>query len=164
MDLAKPLRGELKREAAATRRLLERMPEGKLSWRPHERSMSLGRLGAHIAELVAWGSAVLNEPLADLAGGSPAVGDTVDEILAAFDRYVVALSADLERATNDSLLEPWRLVKGETTIMEARRVAALRGFILSHIIHHRGQLTVYLRLLDVPLPGVYGSTADEKKY
>lgn len=164
LEIAKPLRGEWGREAAATRRLLERMPPGRLDWRPHDRSMTLGRLGGHIVELAALAAEVLNGSGFDLAGERPTVGETLEEILSTFDRAVGEVAAALEEAANDSLLEPWTLTHGERTIMEARRAAALRGFILNHLIHHRGQLTVYLRLLDVPLSSTYGSTADENVY
>ncbi len=163
-NLATPLAAELRQEAAANRRLLERIAEDRLSWKPHERSMSLGRLAGHLAEIFSWGVAVLERDEVDTAAGDfrPRGGETKEEILAAHDDNVAALGRLLADADDERLLGRWKLRRAEKEIFDLRRIAALRGFVMSHAIHHRGQLTVYLRLLDIPLPQVYGPTADDR--
>ncbi len=159
------LAAELEREAAVTRRLLERVPGDRLDWQPHARSMTLGRLTGHIAELAFWGRATLERPQVDLAEDPDrrgATAESVDRLLVEFDRNLAGFQEALGACSDEQLLEPWRLVRGEQVIFAAPRVAALRGFVLSHMIHHRGQLSVYLRLLDVPLPQIYGPTADDR--
>lgn len=164
-NLTGALAAEFKHEAATTRRLLERVPADRLDWQPHDRSMTLARLAGHIGELPGWGQRTMEEPEVDLAAVPEdqrgAVAETVDSLLVDFDRGVAGFLAALDQATDDRLFEPWKLRSGDNVILDMPRVAALRGFIISHMIHHRGQLTVYLRLLDVPLPQSYGPTADE---
>ncbi|MFQ5350087.1 MAG: DinB family protein [Thermoanaerobaculia bacterium] len=163
--LTSALAAELRHEATTTRRLLERIPDDKLDWRPHERSMTLGRLAGHIGELPGWGRSTVEQSQVDLAAVPEdqrgAVAESVERLLADFDRGVAGFTAALDGAEDSLLFEPWQLRNGEQVILDMPRAAALRGFIISHMIHHRGQLTVYLRLLDVPLPQTYGPTADE---
>lgn len=164
-NLTHALAAELQHEAVSTRRLLERVPGDKLDWRPHPRSMTLGRLAGHIGELPGWGRSTVELPEIDLAAVPEdqrgAVAGSVDQLLADFDRGVTSFVAALEATEDERLFVPWKLRRGEQVIIDLPRIAALRGFILSHMIHHRGQLTVYLRLLEVPLPQTYGPTADE---
>ena len=164
-DLTHALAAEVQHEAAGTRRLLERVPADKLGWQPHPKSMSLGRLAGHIGELPAWGKSTVELPEVDLAAVPEdqrgAVAESVDQLLADFDRGVAEFVAALEAAEEAQLFVPWKLRRGEQVIIDLPRIAALRGFIISHMIHHRGQLTVYLRLLEVPLPQTYGPSADE---
>ncbi len=164
-NLTRALAAELQHEASSTRRLLERVPDDKLDWQPHAKSMSLGRLAGHIGELPGWGESTMEHPEVDLAAVPEdqrgAVAESVEQLLADFDRGVAGFVAALEAADDERLFEPWKLRSGEQVILDMTRIAALRGFIFSHMIHHRGQLTVYLRLLDVPLPQTYGPTADE---
>lgn len=164
MSLSEPLAEELRREAAATRRMLERVPEDRLAWKPHEKSMTLGRLAGHIAELPSLFASTLTEDEVDFAAGNyqPFVASSVAGLLEKFDENV-ARAAELLRshADDENLLKTWRLKSNGQVLFEMPRVAVLRTMALSHIIHHRGQLSVYLRLLDVPLPSVYGPTADE---
>ena len=164
-DLTRALAAELQHEAAVTRRLLERVPGDKLEWQPHDKSMTLGRLAGHIGELPWWGKSTVEHPEVDLAAVPEdqrgAVAESVEQLLAEFDRNVGDFAAALAATADERLMEPWRLRNGEQVILEMPRIAALRGFIMSHLVHHRGQLTVYLRLLDVPLPQTYGPTADE---
>lgn len=163
--LTSALAAELKHEAASTRRLLERVPEDRLDWQPHPKSMTLGRLVGHLGELPGWGQSTMEHPEVDLAAipenQRGAVAASVDRLLADFDRGVAGFLAALGNAADEMLFEPWKLRSGDNVILDMPRIAALRGFILSHMIHHRGQLTVYLRLLDVPLSQSYGPTADE---
>ncbi len=164
-NLTRALAAEFEHEAAVTRRLLERVPGDRLDWQPHERSMTLGRLVGHIGELPGWGRTTVEQPEVDLAAVPPeqrgATAGSVDGLLADFDRGVEGFAAALATTDDERMLESWTLRRGDQVIFELPRIAALRGFIMSHMIHHRGQLTVYLRLLEVPLPQVYGPTADE---
>jgi len=158
---------ELDHEAATTRRVLERMPEGKSDWKPHERSMSLGRLCGHIAELPGWGAVVLTSDAFDVAGPEargfgPFVADDRAGLLTRHDRSVATLREAAGGVTDERLREPWTLSQGDRVIFTSPRAAALRGFVFSHSIHHRGQLSVYLRLLGVPVPSIYGPSADEE--
>lgn len=157
---------ELSQEAATTRRLFERVPEEKMDWRPHEKSMPLSRLAGHIAELPGWAATVLRDEAFDLdtaaeKGWLPARPATTAELLEIFDRSVAGFRAAAEGIDDTKLKERWRLLKGGRTAIEMPRAVGVRSFILNHMIHHRGQLSVYLRLLDVPLPSIYGPTADE---
>jgi len=166
MRLSETLLPEFDQEMATTRRLLERVPDDRTDWKPHEKSMSLGRLATHIAELPSLASRILGQDSLDLAaaGGSgrgPNVLGTHQEIVDLFDSNVRATHAAIESAENEALMQPWTLRKGDQVIFTLPRLAALRAMVLNHTIHHRGQLSVYLRLNDVPLPSVYGPTADE---
>ncbi len=165
VPLRQPLVHELEVELSVTRPLLERLPGDRLEFRPHEKSMSLGRLATHIGECARYGWQVLATESIDSA--SPATPrptlDSVGDIVTAFDREGAAFVAALESASDELLLGSWSYRKGERTIFEVRRVGALRRFVLNHLVHHRGQLTVYLRLLGVELPQVYGPSADDRE-
>ena len=163
MSLSEPIAAELQREAATTRRMLERVPEEKLEWRPHEKSMTLGRLAGHIAELPSLVAMTLTQDEVDFAAGNyqPFVASNVAELLEKFDGNVAGAVEALRGQEDEHLLKTWRLKRNGQVLFEMPRVAVLRSMGLNHVIHHRGQLSVYLRLLDVPLPSVYGPTADE---
>jgi uncharacterized damage-inducible protein DinB len=154
---------ELMREAVTTRKLLERTPPESLAWRPHEKSSTLGRLAAHVANLhslFAYAVTLNGFDTNDMRAQSPP--DGVDAILAAFDKNVADAVAALQNTpTLEQLLTPWRYTNREQVLYELPRLAVLRFAAMNHIIHHRGQLAVYLRLLNVPLPSIYGPTADE---
>lgn len=156
--------GDLEHELATTRRLLERVPDEHLDWRPHERSMSLGELATHVANLVRWqvGMVQLDEYDFATAPLPMKAAENRDALLRTFDRNVEALRAALEEVDDEALRQPWTLRSGEQVLQQRPRAAMLRGLGISHIVHHRGQLSVYLRLLDVPLPPIYGPTADER--
>ena len=165
MRYVDPLLMELDRESANTRKLLERLPEAKLSFKPHPKSFTLAQLATHVATLPDWGSALAGEGF-DIAT-APAPGEppkTVAEILAKHDGAVKAGKAAIARMDNDEAMKPWTLRKGGQELFSIPKIAVVRGFILNHLIHHRGQLTVYLRLLDVPLPPIFGPTADESPF
>jgi uncharacterized damage-inducible protein DinB len=140
MTMSQALLPEFDNEMKMTRKALERVPDDKFDWKPHAKSMALGRLAGHLAELVSFGSA---------------------EVLEAFDKNVAATHEVIAGATDDHLRRPWQLIYGGKKLFEAPKIAALRGMALNHIIHHRGQLTVYLRLNDVAVPSIYGPSADE---
>jgi uncharacterized damage-inducible protein DinB len=153
--------GDLEHELSQTRRVLERVPDEHLGWRPHPKSWPLGSLALHVATLPAWNTTTLTTEMHDLAGmGRNAPPASRDEILATFDRSVAGLKAVWEAAGDAALGVPWTLRFGEREIFTLPRGAVLRSG-MSHLIHHRAQLTVYLRLLDVPVPGLYGPSADE---
>ena len=152
---------EFDQEMASTRRLLERVPGDKGAWKPHEKSFPLGHLALLVAWIPGWISRTLREPRIDLAGGSGYSFMPTDAIVAEFDRSARDARAALESVTGVDLDATWSLTMGDRVLMSMPRGVAARGH-LNHLIHHRGQLTVYLRLLDVPLPSIYGPTADER--
>jgi uncharacterized damage-inducible protein DinB len=163
MNMIDPVLAELAHEAATTRRLLERLPQAHLTWKPHEKSMTLGRLAGHIAEIPVRISGMLEPDEYDFAagGGDPHTASSVADLLAFFDQSVSQATERLKKQTTDRLLATWRLKKGGKQLLEMPRMGAIRFMMLNHLIHHRGQLSVYLRLQNVPLPSIYGPTADE---
>jgi uncharacterized damage-inducible protein DinB len=167
MSIAQTLLPEFDYEMANTRRLLEIVPAADAAWKPHPKSSSLGDLAAHIATLPLWGKLVLEQPELDL--GSPANASiaripftTVAALLDRFDRHVGEARAALAAMPDADMGVTWALKNRGTTVLSLPRAAVVRGFVLSHMIHHRGQLSVYLRLRDVPLPPLYGPTADSR--
>lgn len=165
MNLMEPMIAELKHEAATTRRLLERVPQDRLAWQPHAKSMTLGRLAAHIANLPGMLIGALTEDRLDandLKAQSPST-ESVASMLEAFDQKIERALELLKTPVDEQyLLVPWRYTSGEHVVFEMPRAAVIRFVALNHIIHHRGQLSVYLRLLDIPLPSIYGPSADEQ--
>ena len=154
---------EFDQEMAATRQVLERLPEAAFGWRPHPKSYDLGGLATHLAQIPRWGTSILKHDGHDLTTtGPPATTlTTVADVIDRFDRHVTEVRAALLEAVDGQLLAPWALRRGTHLVLSMPRIAALRAFVVHHSIHHRGQMTVYLRLQDVPLPPLYGSTADE---
>jgi uncharacterized damage-inducible protein DinB len=157
-------------EMASARRTLERIPEDKLAWKPHEKSMLLGRLAGHIAELPGMGVSVMKEDVLDFANRpagelarKPAVAESQKHVLELFDKNVAALRAAIASASDERLAGNWKLLIGERKLYDGTRIGALRRMVMNHIIHHRAQLGVYLRLNDVAVPSVYGPSADEGK-
>jgi len=162
MAIKDGLLAEFDHEMGTTRKLLERLPDDKLSWKPHDKSMSMGGLATHLANLPNWGGNILNEPFFDLAGAPPNLAEKTSraEILASFDETTKRTRGWLDK-TDPELMAPWTLKRDGHEMFTMPRLSAFRSFILYHSVHHRGQLTVYLRLNDVPLPPIYGPTADE---
>ena len=163
MSMCETLAAELRQEAKTTRRLLERVPEESFGWKPHEKSMSLGRLAAHVAELPELIAPALLQPELDFASGDfkPFNPTSTAELLEKFDRNVEAAAGLLEKQSDERMGEPWKLRSGDHVLFEMPRALVVRFVGLNHVIHHRGQLSVYLRMLDVPLPSIYGPSADE---
>ena len=148
-------------EMASTRKLLERVPGDKGAWKPHQKSFSLGHLAQLVAWIPGWIATSLREPRIDLANAGGYSLESTDTLVSMFDKNVRAARAALESVSGAALAEPWSLTRGDKVLMTLPRGEAVRQH-LSHLVHHRGQLTVYLRLVDVPLPPVYGPTADER--
>lgn len=164
MAIKDALLPEYDHEMATTRRLLDRVPEAEFAWKPHEKSMSLGQLSGHLANIPTWCSAVLDTTEFDLATADrrPRQPESREALLKEFDTKVAAARASLVARTDAELLTPWTLRQGSYEIFTLPRISAIRSFVMNHSIHHRGQLSVYLRLRNVPLPSMYGPTADEQ--
>lgn len=161
MSISAALLPEFDNEMATTRKTLERVLDDKLSWKPHEKSMSLGQLATHIAELPGWGVAGLSADTYDLSTHKPWQGGSREELLAVFDKNVAASRAAIAGASDEKYMSNWSLTHGEKTFMTMPKVAVVRVFMMNHIIHHRGQLSVYLRLTGASVPSIYGPSADE---
>ncbi len=166
MGISQTLLPEYDIEMATTRKLLERVPEDRFSWQPHQKSMSLGRLATHIAELPGLGHRVVTQESVNMAppggeGYKPRTLETRQEVLDLFDKNVAKAREAIEGTEDPAYSQPWSLLRGEQTIFTFPRAAVLRSMLFSHIIHHRGQLSVYLRLNDIPVPSIYGPSADE---
>ena len=163
MRMCEALAAEMRQEAKTTRRLLERVPEGSFGWKPHEKSMTLGRLAAHVAELPELIIPALTRDELDFASGDfkPFTPETTAGLLEKFDRNIEAAAGLLEKQPDERMGDLWRLRNGDHILFQMPRASVVRFVGLNHVIHHRGQLSVYLRLLDVPLPSIYGPSADE---
>ena len=165
MALKDALLPEFDHEMGTTRRLLERVPEADLGWKPHEKSFSLGQLASHIANIPHWLDATCDLTVFDLASigddARPKEPTSIADLLKTFDENVKKGRQKIDAQTDAAMLAQWTMKQGEHEILTMPRVAVLRSFIMNHLIHHRGQLSVYLRLRDVPLPSIYGPTADE---
>jgi len=162
MALKDTLLAEFDHEMGTTRRLLERIPDGKFGWKPHDRSRSLGELATHLSNLPNWGTTILNDLAYDLVAGPPNAADaaTRADVLSHFDSATSRTRAALDK-TDAELGAQWKLKRGDQELFSLPRAVAFRMFVLYHLVHHRGQLSVYLRLNDVPVPAMYGPTADE---
>jgi len=163
MKISDALLPEFDQEMANTRKTLERIPEDKLGWKPHEKSMTLGRLSGHIVELVGWvNTTIATESLnVTMDKFKPIVATSQKQILELLDQSVKESRAAIAGASDEHLIEPWTLAVNGQTIFTLPRVAVLRISCFNHIIHHRAQLGVYLRLNNVPVPALYGPSADE---
>jgi uncharacterized damage-inducible protein DinB len=166
MRYAETILPEFDRETANTRKVLERVPENKLDWHAHLKSHTIGWNANHLAEILGWVEGVLTAPSWDIApsGGEPYQSPKLTSpqaILDLFDRNVAAARNAIAAVKDDQMGEPWSLLKAGTPLFTMPRAAMIRGFILNHLIHHRAILCVYLRLNDIPVPGMYGPSGDE---
>ena len=166
MALNEALLPEFDWEMANTRKSLERVPEDKLGWKPHEKSMTMGRLAIHLAVLPTWGVATMGQDSLDVAPpGAPPYrppdANSRKQILEIFDQNVAAARASIAQASDGQLLKPWTLLAGGKTIFTLPRIAVLRSSVMNHTVHHRAQLGVYLRLNNIAVPAIYGPSADE---
>ncbi|MBZ5508824.1 MAG: DinB family protein [Acidobacteriia bacterium] len=160
--ISQSLLPEFDHEMANTRKSLERVPDDKLSFKPHAKSMSLGALASHLATITHWTEAIVGQDVFDVATAPPNTElKSRDEVLAAFDKNTATARKIIAEATDAHLLKPWTFTSGSNTIFTMPRIAVLRSFIMNHTVHHRAQLGVYLRLNDVPVPSIYGPSADE---
>ncbi|MEO8078621.1 MAG: DinB family protein [Acidobacteriota bacterium] len=169
MTLTELFQGELDREAKLTKRALEHVPEGKDDWKPHPKSMPLGRLAGLVAMMPSWLTMMIEKDELDLnppGGGSSSFQRqlrTNEELLQALDEGVAGARAALEKTTEEHLMKPWRLLVAGKVVAEQPRHVMMRDSI-NHLAHHRGQLTVYLRLNDAPVPAIYGPSADDQRF
>jgi uncharacterized damage-inducible protein DinB len=166
IPMCEAMLGEVQQEAATTRRVLERVPENKLAWKPHQKSMTIGQLALHMAQ-VPGGIAKISQPdefdvsQANFGAKQP---ESMGEIFAAHDESVRAVEDYLAGMTHEKASATWRLKVGTKEVFAMPRASLLRSLMLNHWYHHRGQLSVYLRLLDIPLPSIYGPSADENPF
>ena len=167
MTIGQTLLAEFDEEMKNTRRVLERCPDERWNWKPHEKSGTLGWLAGHVATMVGWLPMTINTQEFDYApvGGPgfepPKIGNR-KELLAEFDKNTAESHAALSTVSDAEMIKTWKLLAGGQEIFTMPRIACIRGFVLNHLIHHRAQLTVYMRLNDIPLPGLYGPSADER--
>ena len=162
MPIVDALLPEFDHEMTVTRKLLERVPEDKLAWKPHQKSFSLGQLAQHVSTIPMWGSMTLNGPEVDLSGNQQLPeAKTRAELLALFDGHVTTTRAALVGKSDAELMAPWSLKREGHVIFSMPKASVWRSFVMNHLIHHRAQLSVYLRMQDIPLPSMYGPSADE---
>jgi uncharacterized damage-inducible protein DinB len=166
MAISAALLPEFDMEMATARKVIERLPEDKYNWAPHDRSMKAGRLASHIAEMPAWGTHGITMDSLDVAPvGGPQYealnASSKAQLLAAFDKNVADCRAAIAGASDEDLMKSWSLKRAGQTLMTMPKIAVVRTFVMNHVIHHRGQLSVYLRMANVPVPSIYGPSADE---
>ena len=162
-NIATGLIGELTHEAATTRKILERIPAETFDFKPHEKSMTMIRLATHVAEMVSWTTMTCTTSELDFAAGEykPFEPTTTAELVEFHDKNVAAALEALKNTSDEQMREDWSLKNGETTYFTMPKIATLRSMCFNHTWHHRGQLSVYLRLNDIPVPEIYGPSADE---
>jgi uncharacterized damage-inducible protein DinB len=163
MAIAEAILAEFDNEVTNTRKYIECVPNDKLDWSAHDKSYSLRDAITHLASLLTWMTSTINDDSYDIAKSSPAdPAGSVAEALSTFDKNAEEARAALAGASDETMMGPWSLFHGEHAVFTLPRVAVVRSMVMNHMIHHRGQLSVYLRLNDVPLPMLYGPTADEQ--
>jgi uncharacterized damage-inducible protein DinB len=157
---------EFHEEAATTKRVLGRVPADKLGWKPHDRSMSLGQLALHIATVPAGICRITESDVFDVSQAkfAPPAPETMDEVHTALDATIRTVEGTFAGCSEDNAIANWHLMFGDKELMSMPRMQVWRSLMLNHWYHHRGQLSVYLRMLDVPVPSIYGPSADEKPF
>jgi uncharacterized damage-inducible protein DinB len=159
---------QLEAETKSTRRALERVPEGRNAWKPHEKSMPLGYLAALVAKMPGWIAMMIDQDEYDLGSKDPRFQpkdlDTNRELVASFDEAVAAARKALQNTTDDHLHTHWKMLAGGHVVSDAPRYVSIRDAVFTHLGHHRGQLTVYLRLNEAAVPSIYGPSADERGF
>lgn len=162
MNLSQSLLPEFEHEMANTRRSLERIPTDKFGYKPHPRSGTMGWLASHIAMIPLWGSTTLTtDELAVDDYQMPPEPASSEDLLATFDTNVASFREALKQTSDETLMAEWKITRGGKALMQMPRIAMLRGMIFNHLVHHRGELMVYLRLNDISVPALYGPSADE---
>ncbi|GAC1453007.1 MAG: DinB family protein [Gemmatimonadaceae bacterium] len=164
MSMTAAVLQEFDNEAGTTRRVLERVPADKLSWKPHPKSMSLGELALHVAASPAVIAGWCAQDVTEFTGEKMPAPSSIADILAAHDKGVKTVKDTLGQLGDEGLKGMWCAKAGGTTVMTMPKAALVRAIVMNHWIHHRGQLSVYLRLLDVPVPSIYGPSADENPF
>ena len=156
---------ELEQEGRTTRRVLERVPTDRLTWAPHPKSMTLGQLALHTAQVPGTIAGFVAEPVKEITGGfTPPAATSTAQVLSALDESLSTARGILDKLDDTVITSTWTLKAGGKTVMAMPRLAVIRAILLNHWYHHRGQLTVYLRELDVPVPSIYGPSADENPF
>lgn len=155
---------ELKQEAISTRKMLERIPGEQFQYKPHEKSMPLLGLATHIPDMIGWVDATINHDELDFEKHdfTPKEFSDASELVAYFDNNLSTALEVLSSVSNEAMMQSWRLRNGEKILLELPKAAVMRSMVMNHFIHHRGQLAVYLRMLDIPVPSIYGPSADEQ--
>ena len=166
MSIAQSLLPEFDYEMANTRKMLERLPEDKLEYKPDPKSMTLGRLAGHVAEMVTWGSVTLQTETLNLDGGDykPMTATGRQQLLDFFDKNVAEARGVIEKASDADFMKTWSLIYGGKPVLTMPRVGVIRSMVMNHTIHHRAQLSVYYRLNGIPVPGMYGPSADDAAF
>jgi uncharacterized damage-inducible protein DinB len=169
MGRSESLLPEFDNEMANTRKTLERVPQEKFDWKPHEKSMAMGGLATHLSNIPTWAVYTLDQDSLDLAPeGKPLppaeLAKSQAELLATFDANAAKARAAIAGASDEELFKTWSLMSNGNTILTMPKIAVLRNFVMNHLIHHRAQLGVYLRLNDIPVPSIYGPSADESPF
>jgi len=169
MALSESLLPEFDNEMANTRKTLERVPLEKSDWKPHEKSTAMGGLATHLGNIPTWASHTIDQDSLDLApGGKPLPpverAKSTEELLATFDANVAKARAAIAGASDGEFFKPWSLMMNGNTLMTMPKIVVLRNFVMNHNVHHRAQLGVYLRLNDIPVPSIYGPSADESPF
>src|SRR5215831_11185214 len=165
MKISEMLLPEFDQEMANTRATLERIPEDKLDWKPHEKSMTLGRLAGHLAELAGWSAVTITQDSLDFMPPGqppfqPIIATSRKQVLEVFDKCRDDGHRAIAGVSDEHLMKNWSLLRAGQTIMTMPRISVLRGLCMNHLIHHRAQLGVYLRLNNIPVPSIYGPSAD----
>ena len=166
MKISDALLPEFDQEMANTRKTLERVPDDKLGWKPHAKSFTMGALASHLATISMWGRETMLKDSVDVApqGGPPPqepVAASRKELLETFDKHTAEARAAIAGASDEHFMQPWSLLAGGKTLFTIPRIVCMRSYVMNHAIHHRAQLGVYLRLNDIPVPSIYGPSADE---
>jgi uncharacterized damage-inducible protein DinB len=166
MKISDSLLPEFDQEMVGTRKTLERVPDDKLGWKPHPKSFAMGPLATHVVNMLGWTVDTIAKDSFDISppGAPPYKEEPVTsnkELLEKFDKNAAAARAAIAGASDETLLKPWSLLAGGKTLFTMPKIACIRGFVMNHTIHHRAQLGVYLRLNDIPVPSIYGPSADE---
>jgi len=169
MTMSQALLPEFDQEMASTRKTLERVPDNKFDWKPHAKSMAMGGLTTHLSNIPTWILSAINQDSLDLAPeGKPVPpmeqAKSTGEALRTFDTNVARAREAIAGATDEEFAKPWTLLVNGKEILTLPKAAVVRSFVLSHMIHHRAQLGVYLRLNDIPVPSIYGPSADEAAF
>jgi uncharacterized damage-inducible protein DinB len=163
MTINDALLPEYDHEMGTARKLLERLPDGHLTWKPHDKSMTLGRLATHVAEIAGWATSIIETNEYNMEPGTYTPEELASRaaVLELFDKNSAAARAKIAAKSDAELMTPWSLKSSGQVIFTMPKVGVLRAWMMNHMIHHRGQLSVYLRLQNVPLPAIYGPSADE---